>query len=68
MCWGAQRRPMPRPELAASAKDLYAWYPMAGEGGPFGTGTTIKGLVRDLLELSSQLPGGMDDVRGARSG
>ena len=50
------------PELAASLKALYAWYPMAGEGGPFGGGTTIKGLVRDLLELSSQLPGGMDDV------
>ena len=54
------------PELAASLKSLYAWYPMAGEGGPFGGGTTIKGLVRDLLELSSQLPGGMDDVRVAR--
>lgn len=53
------------PELAASLKALYAWYPMAGEGGSFGTGTTIKGLVRDLLELSSQLPGGMDDVRVA---
>lgn len=50
------------PELAASLKALYAWYPMAGEDGSFGTGTTIKGLVRDLLELSSQLPGGMDDV------
>lgn len=50
------------PELAASLKALYAWYPMAGEGGPFGGGTTIKGLVRDLLELSSQLPGGVDDV------
>lgn len=54
------------PELAASLKALYAWYPMAGEGGTFGAGTTIKGLVRDLLELSSQLPGGMDDVRVAR--
>lgn len=54
------------PELAASLKALYARYPMAGEGGSFGTGTTIKGLVRDLLELSSQLPGGMDDVRVAR--
>lgn len=54
------------PELAASLKALYAWYPMAGEGGPFGAGTTIKGLVRDLLELSSQLPGGMDDVHVAR--
>lgn len=54
------------PELATSLKALYAWYPMAGEGGPFGAGTTIKGLVRDLLELSSQLPGGMDDVRVAR--
>lgn len=54
------------PELAASLNALYAWYPMAGEGGPFGAGTTIKGLVRDLLELSSQLPGGMDDVRVAR--
>ena len=51
------------PELAASLKALYAWYPMAGEGGPFGAGTTIKGLVRELLELSSQLPGG---VRGER--
>lgn len=50
------------PELAASLKALYAWYPMAGEDGSFGTGTTIKGLVRDLLELSSQLPGGMDGV------
>lgn len=50
------------PELVASLKVLYAWYPMAGEGGPFGAGTTIKGLVRELLELSSQLPGGMDDV------
>ncbi len=55
------------PELAASLKALYAWYPMAGEGGSFGAGTTIKGLVRELLELSSQLPGGMDDVRVARS-
>ena len=54
------------PELAASLKALYAWYPMAGEGGTFGAGTTIKGLVRDLLELSSQLPGGMDDVCVAR--
>ena len=54
------------PEVAASLKSLYAWYPMAGEGGPFGAGTTIKGLVRDLLELSSQLPGGMDDVCVAR--
>lgn len=54
------------PKLAASLKALYAWYPMAGEGGPFGAGTTIKGLVRELLELSSQLPGGMDDVRVAR--
>lgn len=54
------------PELAASLKALYAWYPMAGEGGSLGGGTTIKGLVRDLLELSSQLPGGMDDVRVAR--
>ena len=54
------------PELAASLKALYAWYPMAGEGGPFGAGTTIKGLVRDLPELSSQLPGGMDDVHVAR--
>ena len=54
------------PELAASLKALYAWYPMAGEGGSFDTGTTIKGLVRDLLELSSQLPGGMDDVCVAR--
>lgn len=54
------------PELAASLKALYAWYPMAGEGGPFGAGTTIKGLVREMLELSSQLPGGMDDVRVAR--
>lgn len=54
------------PELAASLKALYAWYPMAGEGGLFGAGTTIKGLVRELLELSSQLPGGMDDVCVAR--
>ena len=54
------------PELAASLKALHAWYPMAGEGGSFGAGTTIKGLVRELLELSSQLPGGMDDVRVAR--
>ena len=54
------------PELAASLKSLYAWYPMAGEGGPFGAGTTIKSLVRELLELSSQLPGGMDDVHVAR--
>ena len=54
------------PELAASLKSLYAWYPMAGEGGLFGAGTTIKGLVRELLELSSQLPGGMDDVHVAR--
>ncbi len=54
------------PELAASLKALYTWYPMAGEGGSFGAGTTIKGLVRDLLELSSQLPGGMDDVHVAR--
>lgn len=58
--------PEAAPELAASLKALYAWYPMAGEGGPFGAGTTIKGLVRDLLELSSQLPGGMDDVCVAR--
>lgn len=52
--------------LAASLKALFSWYPMAGEGGPFGAGTTVKGLVRRLLELSSQLAGGMDDVRVAR--
>ena len=63
---GRATAPDAPPELAASLKALYAWYPMAGEGGPFGAGTTIKGLVRDLLELSSQLPGGMDDVRVAR--
>lgn len=63
---GRATAPDAAPELAASFKALYAWYPMAGEGGPFGGGTTIKGLVRDLLELSSQLPGGMDDVRVAR--
>lgn len=63
---GRATAPDAAPELAASLKAFYAWYPMAGEGGPFGAGTTIKGLVRDLLELSSQLPGGMDDVRVAR--
>lgn len=63
---GRATAPDAAPEFAASLKALYAWYPMAGEGGPFGAGTTIKGLVRDLLELSSQLPGGMDDVRVAR--
>lgn len=63
---GRATAPDAAPELAASLKALYAWYPMAGEGGSFGGGTTIKGLVRDLLELSSQLPGGMDDVRVAR--
>lgn len=63
---GRATAPDAAPELTASLKALYAWYPMAGEGGPFGAGTTIKGLVRDLLELSSQLPGGMDDVRVAR--
>lgn len=63
---GRATAPDAAPELAASLKALYAWYPMAGEGGFFGGGTTIKGLVRDLLELSSQLPGGMDDVRVAR--
>lgn len=63
---GRATAPDAAPELAASLKALYAWYPMAGEGGPFGAGTTIKGLVRDLLELASQLPGGMDDVRVAR--
>ena len=63
---GRVTAPDAAPELMASLKALYAWYPMAGEGGPFGAGTTIKGLVRDLLELSSQLPGGMDDVRVAR--
>lgn len=63
---GRATAPDAAPELAASLKALYAWYPMAGEGGTFGAGTTIKGLVRNLLELSSQLPGGMDDVRVAR--
>lgn len=63
---GRATAPDAAPELAASLKVLYAWYPMAGEGGTFGAGTTIKGLVRDLLELSSQLPGGMDDVCVAR--
>ena len=63
---GRATAPDAAPELAASLKTLYAWYPMAGEGGTFGAGTTIKGLVRDLLELSSQLPGGMDDVCVAR--
>lgn len=63
---GRATAPDAAPELAASLKALYAWYPMAGEGGPFGAGTTIKGLVRDLLELSSQLPGSMDDVCVAR--
>ena len=59
---GRATAPDAAPALSASLKALYAWYPMAGEGGPFGAGTTIKGLVRNLLELSSQLPGGMDDV------
>lgn len=63
---GRATAPDAAPELAASLKALYAWYPMAGDGGSFGGGTTIKGLVRDLLELSSQLPGGMDDARVAR--
>lgn len=63
---GHATAPDAAPELATSLKALYAWYPMAGEGGTFGAGTTIKGLVRDLLELSSQLPGGMDDVCVAR--
>ena len=63
---GRATAPDAAPELAASLKALYAWYPMAGEGGPFGAGTTIKGLVREMLELSSQLPGGMDDVCVAR--
>jgi len=63
---GRATAPDAAPELAALLKALYAWYPMAGEGGTFGAGTTIKGLVRDLLELSSQLPGGMDDVCVAR--
>lgn len=63
---GRATAPDAAPELATSLKALYAWYPMAGEGGTFGAGTTIKGLVRDLLELSSQLPGGMDDVCVAR--
>lgn len=63
---GRATAPDAAPELTASLKALYAWYPMAGEGGPFGAGTTIKGLVRDLLELSSQLPVGMDDVCVAR--
>lgn len=63
---GRATAPDAAPELAASLKALYAWYPMAGEGGTFGAGTTIKGLVRDLLELSSQLPGGMDDACVAR--
>lgn len=63
---GRATAPDAAPGLTASLKALYAWYPMAGEGGPFGAGTTIKGLVRDLLELSSQLPGGMDDVCVAR--
>lgn len=63
---GRAAAPDAAPELAASLKALYAWYPMAGEGGTFGAGTTVKGLVRELLELSSQLPGGMDDVRVAR--
>lgn len=63
---GRATSPDAAPELAASLKALYAWYPMAGEGGPFGAGATIKGLVRELLELSSQLPGGMDDVCVAR--
>lgn len=63
---GRATAPDAAPELATSLKALYAWYPMAGEGGSFGAGTTIKGLVRDLLELSSQLPGGMDDVCVAR--
>ena len=63
---GRATAPDAAPELAASLKALYAWYPMAGEGGTFGAGTTIKGLVRDMLELSSQLPGGMDNVCVAR--
>lgn len=63
---GRATAPDAAPELATSLKALYAWYPMAGEGGTFGAGTAIKVLVRDLLELSSQLPGGMDDVCVAR--
>ena len=37
---GRATAPDAAPELAASLKALYAWYPMAGEGGPFGAGTT----------------------------
>ena len=40
---GRATAPDAAPQLAASLKALYAWYPMAGEGGPFGAGTTIKG-------------------------
>ncbi len=65
MCWPARRRPMPPPSSPPRFKALYAWYPMAGEG-EIWCRHHHEGLVRELLELSSQLPGGMDDVHVAR--
>ena len=44
---------------------LLGWYRLEGEPSPFGAarGASIREYVRQLLELSCALPGGMDDVR-----
>ena len=58
-------RPMPPPSSPLRLKPLRL-VSHGRRGWPLCAGTTIKGLVRELLELSSQLPGGMDDVCVAR--
>ncbi|AEB06742.1 UvrD/REP helicase [Coriobacterium glomerans PW2] len=48
--------------------ELVRWYPPQGEMAPDGreAGTSLRKLVRRLLELSSALPAGMDSVHLAR--
>ena len=63
---GAGRRGDERP-AALSFDALLSWYPLHGEASPTGreTGTSVAQLVRRLLELSSSLPNGLDDVHFA---
>lgn len=51
--------------LAAALEALEAWYPL-DSGGGFNAGTSVRSLVRDMLDLSCQLPGGMDDMHALR--
>ena len=52
----------------ASYANLLAWYPARAEIGPTGgeAGVSVRSLVLRLLEVSAQLPNGLDDVSISR--